>query len=439
MGSTLWFIIVGVLLIVAVVTRSFAERLSLSMPMFYLGVGVALGPLGLNLITLDAVQGSWYLERLTEVAVILSLFSAGLKLSPALTDRRWRVPVRLAFTSMTVTVVLIAAAGIWLLDLSPGAAILLGAVLAPTDPVLASDVQVKHPGDRDRLRFSLTGEAGLNDGTAFPFVMLGLGLLGLHELGAFGWRWLAVDVVWATFAGLGVGGILGWLISHLVIYLRTRHREAVGLDEFLSLGLIALAYGLALALHGYGFLAVFAAGLALRRVERQAGIATTAEVENAAAEGQRVEIATDPKTAPAYMAEAVLGFNEKIEHIGEFVVMVFVGAVLYPYLLALAPAQWWIIPLLFLAIRPAAVVIGLAGAGQKNLQTPLISWFGIRGLGSIYYLAYAIQHGLPFETAEPLTAVVLTVVTVSVVAHGLSVPSMMRWYRERTARAGRQR
>jgi NhaP-type Na+/H+ or K+/H+ antiporter len=168
---------------------------------------------------------------------------------------------------MTLTVGMITLVGAFLLHLPWGAAILLGAILAPTDPVLASDVQVATPGDRDRLRFSLTGEAGLNDGTAFPFVMLGLGLLGLHPLGACGWRWLAVDVGWAVLGGLAVGGVLGTLVGRLVLYLRRAHQEAVGRDDFLVLGLITLSYGSALLLHTYGFLAVFAAALALRRIE----------------------------------------------------------------------------------------------------------------------------------------------------------------------------
>ena len=156
-----------------------------------------------------------------------------------------------------------------MLGLSFGAAVLLGAILAPTDPVLASAVQVESSGDRDRLRFSLTGEGGLNDGAAFPFVMLGLGLLGLHDLGVGGWRWWTVDVIWATAGGLMIGGALGALIGTLVVYLRARHKESIGLDEFLALGLIALAYGLAVLSHTYGFLAVLAAGMALQRVKEQ--------------------------------------------------------------------------------------------------------------------------------------------------------------------------
>ena len=198
------------------------------------------------------------------------------------------------------------------------ATVLLGAVLAPTDPVLASDVQVDHPTDGDRLRFSLTAEAGLNDGTAFPFVMLGLGLLGLHELGAGGWRWWTVDVAWAIGAGLVVGTLLGTLVGRLVIFLRREHREALGLDDFLALGLITLSYGVALLIHAYGFLAVFAAGLALRRIERRhAGEGEPPPAVEVAMAGENAEReATDPDTAPAYMAQAVLGFTEQLERIG---------------------------------------------------------------------------------------------------------------------------
>ena len=129
------------------------------------------------------------------------------------------------------------------LGLTLGAAILLGAILAPTDPVLASDVQLAHPHDRDRLRFTLTGEGGLNDGTAFPFVMLGLGLLGLHDLGPDGLRWLAVDVVWAVVVGLAIGFALGTLVGRLVVHLRSARREFTGADDFLALGLIVRRTG----------------------------------------------------------------------------------------------------------------------------------------------------------------------------------------------------
>jgi NhaP-type Na+/H+ or K+/H+ antiporter len=259
MDFAIWCLIVGVLLVVMALSGSVLARLPLSTAMLYLLVGAAVSPWGLGLLWAEGARHAFVLETLTEVVVLISLFSAGLKLSSAFTDRRWRLPLRLAVISMVFTVLAIAAVGHLLLGLSAGAAILLGGILAPTDPVLASDVQVHTPADRDRLRFALTGEGGLNDGTAFPFVMLGLGLLGLHDLGPWGWRWLAVDVLWGSACGIAVGAGLGFAIGKLVLFLRREHKEAVGLDDFLSLGLVALSYGAALLLKGYGFLAVFAA------------------------------------------------------------------------------------------------------------------------------------------------------------------------------------
>lgn len=395
--------------------------------MLYLGLGVGLGPVGWGLIQLDPLAQSAFLERITEIAVIISLFTAGLKLRTPLSDGRWRLPVRLAFGSMVLTVGLITIVGVVLLGLPLGAAVLLGAVLAPTDPVLAADVQVESPSDDDRLRFGLTGEAGLNDGTAFPFVMLGLGLLGLHDLGDSSSRWLAVDVVWATAGGLVLGGVLGTAVGQVVLYLRRQHQEALGLDDFLALGLIALAYGTALLLHAYGFLAVFAAGLALRRIERQSTSQSSAEVITVVPGPAEDEaIATDPEKAPAYMAQAVLSFNEKLEHIGEVLVVVIIGTLLAPSFLPLEAL--WFVPLLFLVIRPVAVVIGLMGSHVSPFIRPWIAWFGIRGIGSFYYLMYAIEHNLPPDLAQRLMAITLTVVAASIVVHGLSVTPLMKHY-----------
>jgi NhaP-type Na+/H+ or K+/H+ antiporter len=437
MTFSIWAIIIGALLIVMALSGTLLTRLPLSTAMLYLAAGFALGPAGWAVLTPHPLANAAILERVAEVAVLISLFSVGLKLGLPLTNRHWLLPVRLAFVSMTLTVVLIAAAGVIGLDLPMGAAILLGAILAPTDPVLASAVQVESSGDRDRLRFSLTGEGGLNDGAAFPFVMLGLGLLGLHELGAGGWHWLAVDVVWATAGGLLIGGALGALIGRLVIYLRTRHQESVGLDEFLGLGLIALAYGAAVLCHAYGFLAVFAAGLALQRVKEQSGMI---RVFVAGAGGQPGEQAHDESTshathadhASAYMMQAVRGFNEQIERIGELAVVVVVGAMLpFTHLPVGAPG---FLALLFLAIRPVAVWLGLIAAPVSRDQRIMIAWFGIRGIGSIYYLMYAIHHGLPHLLAEQITGVTLAAVTISIVLHGISVRPMMHLYWSRKKR-----
>lgn len=427
----LWFVVVGVLLIGMALVGSLLKRLPLSAAILYLGVGVLLGPNVVALLRFDPVAEAGMLERVTEVAVIISLFTAGLKLRVPLIDGRWKVPLRLASLSMLVTVGLITLAGVWLLGLPLGAAVLLGGVLAPTDPVLASDVQVEHPFDQNRLRFGLTGEAGLNDGTAFPFVLLGLGLLGLHDLGEFGWRWVLVDLVWAVGAGLLIGGVLGTLVGRLVLYLRAHHREAVGLDDFLALGLIALSYGVALLAHSYGFLAVFAAGLALRRVELQSsGAKPPEDVQKAAVEGNPEEKATDPEEAPAYMAQAVLNFNEQLERIGEVGVVVLLGALLTLDYLALE--ELWFVPLVLLVIRPLAVAVGLLGGEVSRLRTVFMMWFGIRGIGSLYYLTYAIHNGLPPEIAAHLTALTLTTVAVSIIAHGISVTPLMNRYGDRT-------
>jgi len=256
--------------------------------------------------------------------------------------------------------------------------------------------------------------------------------LGLHEIGPVGWRWLAVDVLWATAAGLGVGSLLGMLVARLVLYLRRHHKEALGLDDFLGLGLIALAYGCAILLHAYGFLAVFAAGLALRRVERQAsGERPPEEVLAVAQEGEAA--ATDKAKAPAYMAQAVLGFNEQVERMGEVAVVVLLGG-----MLGTVRFDWemlWFLPLLLLVIRPVAVVLGLSGSGLSWRQQGLIGWFGIRGVGSLYYLAYAMGHGLAPELAHRLMSLTFIVVAVSVVAHGISVTPLMRRYQSQKKRA----
>jgi len=440
MDFAIWSVIVGLLLVVMALSASVLARLPLSTAMLYLMVGLAVSPLGLGLLWADAGKHSKLLETITEIVVLISLFSAGLKLSSALTDRRWLLPLRLAVVSMIVTVLAIAAVGYFLLGLSPGAAILLGGILAPTDPVLASDVQVHAATDRDRLRFALTGEGGMNDGTAFPFVMLGLGLLGLHDLGALGWRWLAVDVLWSVACGIGVGAGLGLAIGRLVLFLRREHHEAVGLDDFLALGLVALSYGCALALDGYGFLAVFAAGVALRHlVERQTAVpaASRKAVANAAVKPDTTAAelaAVDPEHAPAYMVHAVLGFNEQLERIGEVAVVIAIGALLWA--VDWNQAVWWFVPLLLVVIRPLSVALGLSGSSAMGNQRVLIGWFGIRGIGSLYYLMYAINHGLSRDLADQLTALTLSVVVASIVVHGISVTPLMAMY-ERTM--GRRR
>lgn len=427
MPFALWFVVAGLLLTLMALAKTTLARLPLSAAQLYLLAGLGIGPLGIGLLVIDPIDEAGVLEVLTEIAVILSLFAAGLKLRTPLTDGRWRLPLRLATVSMTLTVFGIAALGVVGLGLPLGAAVLLGAVLAPTDPVLASDVQIEDPDDTDRLRFSLTGEAGFNDGAAFPFVMLGLGLLGLHDLGPGLSTWILKDVLWAVLGGVGVGAGLGMAVGRLVVHLRRTHREAIGTDDFLALGLVALSYGVALLIGTYAFLAAFAAGLALRFEERrETGDQPADEVEALAHEGEAEEVAVDAHAAPAYMASAVLGFAEQLERIGAVALVVLVGALLHR-------AVWtvemlWFVPVVLLVIRPLAVWLGLLGSPTTGLQRELIAWFGVRGIGSVYYLMFAETHGLNDGFSDLLLGLVLVTIASSIVVHGLSVTPVMQWY-----------
>lgn len=200
----------------------------------------------------------------------------------------------------------------------------------------------------------------------------------------------------------------------VVLYLRRTHREALGLDEFLCLGLIGLSYGIALLIGTYAFLAVFAAGLAVRRIER-----TAAEEQDGGPPGDEAE-------DPAFVASELLAFNERLERIGEVGVVIVIGA-----LVSTTPFPrelFWFAPLLFLAIRPVAVLVGLVRAGSDRRFLGYVSWFGIRGIGSLYYLSYAIVHGVVGADAERLVGLTLWIVAISIVVHGVSVTPLMQRY-----------
>jgi NhaP-type Na+/H+ or K+/H+ antiporter len=429
-----WALIIGALMITMALAGTLLKRLPLSASMLYLAVGYVLGMTAWWPMLPDPREYSALLERVSEVALLISLFSVGLKLGLPLWGRQWNLPLRLALLSMLLTVVLIAAIAFFALGLPLGAAVVLGGILAPTDPVLASDVQVDDPSDRDRLRFSLTGEGGLNDGAAFPFVMLGLGLLGLHDLGVAGWRWLAIDFLWALSGGLLVGIVFGTIIGKLVFYLRTSHNEAVGLDEFVSLGLIALAYGAAQLVYASGFLAVFAAGLALQRIRTEPRVEPAVNAGPAGLQNREdhVAVATHPELAGAYLTQAARSFSEQLERIAELLIVLVVGFMLHYTHIDPLTVAFVLSVLLF--VRPVSVWLGLRGATVSRDQRLMISWFGIRGIGSIYYLMFALSHGLSDAVADQVLNLTLTTIAVSIVVHGISVTPLMNLYARRQMR-----
>ncbi len=408
MTAAQWFLLIGGLLLVRGLTATVLQRLPVTPAIIYFCVGMLVGPSALNLFHFNPLKESALLETLTEVVVLISLFSAGVKMPGAFSFTRWRTPILLATVSMAVTVALVAAFAVLVLGLPVGAGVLLGAILAPTDPVLATDVQIRHPGDRDQLRFTLTCEAGMNDGSAFPFVMLGLGLLGLHELGDGGLHWLVVEVLWATVGAIAIGVLAGMALARVGWMLRRSPHNHALMDDFLGLGLIGFVYGLCVMVDAWGFLAVFFAAVALRQTELRLA------KKNQTPEG------TEPLPT---VSEGSLVFKEHLERLSEMVLVILIGGTLFR-----DSWSWAAVGLslfLFLVARPLSVLVGTLGTGTPWKIRGLSAWFGVRGVGSLYYLMYAIQHGLPEPLALQLIQLTLIVVALSILLHGTSVKPLL--------------
>lgn len=459
----LWFLLIGTLLIAMAVTSRLVQRLPVSSAIVYLAIGMAIGPWGAELLVVDAWTQARVIEVLAEVTVLISLFAVGLKIEVAFSRAAWDVPLRLATIGMVVTIALIALAAHTVLALPWPLALMLGAVLAPTDPVLASDVQVRQPGDRDRLRFSLTTEGALNDGTAFPGVMLALVLLGEREGGPWLSTWVLRDLIWATVAGLAVGTACGVAVARAIA--RMKRSGPLQFEEFLVLGVIALSYGIALLVQSYGFLAVFAAGAAVahserdarRRQERAAGAAapdsSSADRRDTPAEDARArheaQAASDPADIPLtagvagdtarakpperdepVVAPRLLALAEQFERLAEVVLVLLVGALLAQ--VTWSAALLVFVALVLLLVRPLMVLLVVRARSTSASQRRLLGWFGIRGIGSIYYLAFALNHGVPAVAAGWLLDAVVATIAASIVAHGVSAtPLMRRYHRQR--------
>lgn len=354
----------------------------------------------------DPVGNRAVTERLTELVVIISLMGAGLKIDRPPGLRAWAITWRLLGPAMLLTIALLAIAAHLLLGLGAAAAVLLAACLAPTDPVLASDVQVGPPrsGEEDEVRFALTSEAGLNDGLAFPFVLLAVMLAGGERGGDGWWGWLTYAVLWKVTAGVAAGYVLGWALAWAVFRMPNRSKLSRTGAGFVALGITFLVYGLTEIVGGYGFLAVFAAALTLRASER----------------------------GHAYH-ERLHDFAEELERLLMMALLVLLGGAVAAGGL-LRGVDGWVIAFAAVAIflvRPLAAWIGLWRVVCPPEERATIAFFGIRGLGSFYYLAFALGHA-EFEAAGTLWATVTLVVLISIFLHGTTVtPVMARLDRRR--------
>ncbi|WP_432505426.1 cation:proton antiporter [Kineococcus arenarius] len=407
------FALAGASALVAAMLPRVVDRLPVNLPMTFLAGGVLLG-LVPGLPAVRPMEHEAVTAHVTEIVVIISLMGAGLALDRPVGWRRWASTWRLILVAMPLTIALVALAGSALAGLPVAAAVLLGAALAPTDPVLASDVQVGEPADEeateDEVRFALTSEAGLNDGAAFPVVHLAVVLATAGATaGALG-GWALEDLLLRTVVGvavgLGVGKLLGAMFFRSAL---PSLRLADDVEGFTALAVTFLAYGLAELLHGYGFLAVFVAACAIRSAERSHGAHRVAH-----------------------------RFVEQVERMLTSWLLLLLGAALADGLLSALTWQLAAVGvLLVLVIRPAVGYVSLLGTRGGPRERSVIAAYGVRGVGSLFYLSWALGEGR--FPADRLWAAVGFTVALSVLVHGASAAPVVRHLdvrRRRKARSG---
>jgi NhaP-type Na+/H+ or K+/H+ antiporter len=376
------------------------KELPLSLPIFCVGLGAIVFAIpDIPGVMPHPREHLAIVEHLSELVVIISLMGAGLKIDRPFAWRTWSLAWRLLGISMLLTILGLTLLGQTLLGLGLATAVLLAASLAPTDPVLASDVQVGPPGggEEDEVRFTLTSEAGLNDGLAFPFVLLAVALA--HEMSAASVaEWFVYAVLWKIAAGIGIGYLVGWGLGWLTFHLPNRAKLSRTGAGFVALGITCLAYGVTEMAKGYGFLAVFVAALALRATERDHDY-----------------------------HQKLHDFAEEFERLLMMALLVLLGGAMTGAGLFQA-LTWEAVAygcLALFVVRPLAGWIGLLGTGRPTGERMAISFFGIRGIGSVYYLAYALQEE-DFDNPDLLWSTTAFIILVSIVLHGVTVTPVMR-------------
>ena len=397
-----------VMLLAAWIPQLFLKR-HVTLAFLHLGAGYFLfSYINFDILDPQVEDNRWLWEKLTEFAVILSLLGAGLKIDEKLNVKTWKPALLLLGITMPLTIALVAAYGWIFCGLSIASAVLLGAVLAPTDPVMAAEVQVGPPkegSDHTRVRFPLTSEAGLNDSLAFPFTYLAIAIANYgSDYGEWVFEWIWKAVFYKIVIGFAIGLLLGYVLSKVIFKYPTEKplaREGLGC---IALCVLFTAYGGAEIIGGYGFLSVFVCAVRLRR------IASTHEYHNVLYE-----------------------FSENLESCGMAIILFLLGGLATVMLQFL---DWngvvLALALLFL-IRPLAGYLGLVPTRQQRVQKLAVAFFGIRGIGSVYYLAYAMGVAT-FDHSRWIWATVIFIILLSSVIHGLSAIPVMHYLERRTAK-----
>jgi len=385
------------------------KRVPLTLAILCVALGVLIFSTGL--LSFDPDPRTWdtATERLTELVVIISLMGAGLKIDRPPGWRSWSTTLRLLAIAMPVTIAATAFLGWAGLGFSLAMALLFGASMAPTDPVLAADVQVGPPrsGDEDEVRFGLTSEAGLNDALAFPFVHLAiLAAAGGLAAGSGLADWFTIKVGWKLLAGLGAGLLVGKLLGYLLF--RSRRGLSKLADGLIALAATLIAYSVTEMIHGYGFLAVFICALVIRGSERDHDF-----------------------------HQEMHDFSDQIERLLMMLLLVLFGGALANGLLSsLSWTDALIGVVVVFVVRPVAGLIAMTGSGQPWRERLLLAFLGIRGVGSVYYLAYGVNHG-DFGDSERLWAVVGFIILLSIIVHGVTAtPLLARLARRRASQDG---
>lgn len=379
---------------------SLTRKISISYSIVFLLFGIILYSILDSLPWPNPLWQEDYAVHLTELVVIVALMGTGLKIDHPFSFREWKVPFRLITITMLLSIGIMAVIGIWLLGLDPASAALLGAVLAPTDPVLASDVQVGPPNqeENDDVRFALTAEAGLNDGMAFPFTWLAVALAVSSQAGnAWLGEWLWKDLIYRILAGAAVGFGLGKIIAYLFFYLPEKFKMLHVRDGFVAISSTLLAYGITELIHGYGFIAVFVTAITIRNYEMD----------------------------HEYHRE-LHHFTDQIERILLAILLILFGGSLVNGILDNLSWGMALIGVAFvLLIRPLSGLIALINTKLKFREKLAISFFGIKGIGSFFYLSFALNEA-QFSNEEELWSLIAFIVLISILVHGLTASLTMK-------------